>query len=70
MMKHFYPQKFPLRILPEIHMNKNAADMILHCMNHSSFHRGQVINMFRQLEFESIPRTDIIYFLSNKKSQA
>lgn len=36
--------------------------IILHCMNHSTFHRGQIICMMRQLGFENLPPTDLITF--------
>ena len=42
--------------------NQKAVDMILHCMNHQTFHRGQIITMARQLGFTQFPRTDFIIF--------
>ena len=36
--------------------------MIHHCMNHSTFHRGQLVMMCRQLSISPIPKTDFIYF--------
>ena len=33
---------------------------ILHCMNHSTYHRGQVVTMLRQVGLKSIPATDFI----------
>ncbi len=36
--------------------------MIHHCMNHSTFHRGQLVMMCRQLGISPIPATDFIYF--------
>jgi uncharacterized damage-inducible protein DinB len=40
------------------------ADMIQHCMNHSTYHRGQLITMGRQAGLQDPPRTDFIYFVS------
>jgi len=40
------------------------AEMVHHCMNHSTYHRGQLITMGRQLGLESPPRTDFIYFIN------
>ena len=40
------------------------ADMIQHCMNHSTQHRGQLITMGRQAGLENVPRTDFIYYVS------
>jgi uncharacterized damage-inducible protein DinB len=39
------------------------ADMIHHCMNHSTYHRGQLITMGRQAGLEHPPRTDFIYYV-------
>jgi len=37
--------------------------MIHHCMNHSTYHRGQLITLARQLDMkEGIPSTDLLYF--------
>ena len=38
------------------------TEIITHVVNHSSFHRGQIITMLRQLEVETIPSTDYIVF--------
>ncbi len=40
------------------------ADMIHHCMNHSTYHRGQLITMGRQAGLQDPPRTDFIYYAS------
>jgi uncharacterized damage-inducible protein DinB len=37
-------------------------EMLLHLFNHQTFHRGQVITMFRQLGTDKIPPTDFIVF--------
>jgi len=34
--------------------------MIMHVFNHSTYHRGQLVNMLRQLGVEKIPQTDFI----------
>lgn len=39
------------------------ADLLLHVFNHSSFHRGQMITLSRQLNLANIPRTDFVHFL-------
>ena len=39
------------------------ADMIHHCMNHSTYHRGQLITMGRQAGLKDPPRTDFIYYV-------
>ena len=40
-----------------------AIEMIQHCVNHSSFHRGQLVTMLRQLGVTQIPQTDLIHYL-------
>jgi uncharacterized damage-inducible protein DinB len=39
---------------------QTPADMIHHCMNHQTMHRGQLITMARQLGITTFPRTDYI----------
>jgi uncharacterized damage-inducible protein DinB len=39
------------------------VDMIHHCMNHSTYHRGQLITMGRQAGLTDPPRTDFIYYV-------
>lgn len=34
--------------------------MLAHVFNHGTYHRGQLVNMLRQLGVEKIPRTDFI----------
>ena len=41
-------------------------EALLHLFNHQSYHRGQLITMFRQVGLEKIPNTDLIAF-SRKK---
>jgi uncharacterized damage-inducible protein DinB len=40
-----------------------VVDMIHHCMNHSTYHRGQLITMGRQAGLTTPPRTDFIYYV-------
>lgn len=43
--------------------NKNSG-IIMHCMNHSTFHRGQIIAIARQLGYQGpVPSTDLITYL-------
>jgi len=42
---------------------QRAFEMIHHCMNHSTLHRGQLITMGRQLGVEKFLPTDYAYFL-------
>ena len=35
---------------------------LMHCFNHSTYHRGQVITMMRQLELDDIPALDLVVY--------
>ncbi len=37
--------------------------MVHHCMNHSTFHRGQIVTMMRGAGLTKIPATDLILYL-------
>lgn len=36
--------------------------MLLHCIQHSTYHRGQLVTMGRALAFTDPPQTDYIYY--------
>ncbi|MCX6291662.1 MAG: DinB family protein [Bacteroidetes bacterium] len=38
------------------------CDILQHVVNHSTFHRGQIITQLRQLGFSEFPRTDYVVF--------
>jgi len=40
--------------------------MLLHALNHGTYHRGQLVNMLRQLGVEKIPGTDFIAWSRRK----
>jgi len=39
------------------------GELIHHCMNHSTYHRGQLITLAHQLEIGDLPQTDYIAYL-------
>lgn len=41
--------------------------MLVHVFNHGTYHRGQLINMLRQLGVEKLPQTDFSYWATTKK---
>ena len=41
--------------------------MLLHVFNHGTYHRGQLVNMLRQLNIDKIPQTDFIVWSRGKK---
>lgn len=46
---------------------QKAWQLILHCMNHSTYHRGQLITMLRSFEVKNLPSTDLIFYLREQK---
>jgi uncharacterized damage-inducible protein DinB len=36
--------------------------ILMHCFNHSSYHRGQLVTMMRQLDLTDIPAMDLVVF--------
>jgi uncharacterized damage-inducible protein DinB len=41
--------------------------MLLHLFNHGTYHRGQLVNLLRQLGVEKIPATDFIIWSRKQK---
>lgn len=41
--------------------------VLLHMVNHGTYHRGQIVTMFHQLDQKNIPATDFIYFNRKQK---
>jgi len=41
--------------------------MLLHVFNHGTYHRGQLINMLRQIGIEKLPATDFIAYARIKR---
>jgi uncharacterized damage-inducible protein DinB len=46
-----------------------VLDIVQHTMNHSTYHRGQLITMGRQAGLSSPPRTDFIYYVRMRDKQ-
>lgn len=43
--------------------SSTVAEIVMHCMNHSTFHRGQLVTMIRQAGWnEKLPSTDMITY--------
>lgn len=49
------------------HFKQPVYEMLVHLFNHQTYHRGQVVTMFRQLGADKIPATDFIIFSRSKK---
>lgn len=50
------------------HFKQPTWQMLLHVFNHGSYHRGQLVNMLRQLGVDKIPQTDFIVFTRSRRS--
>jgi uncharacterized damage-inducible protein DinB len=59
----FYEQACNYKNLALKDFSNSTSEILQHCMNHSTYHRGQLVTMLRQLEKENIPSTDFINFL-------
>lgn len=41
---------------------QHTWQMVMHCVNHASYHRGQVVTIMHQLGLTDIPATDLIRY--------
>ena len=48
------------------HFKNTVYQTLLHLFNHSTYHRGQLITMLRQLGITTIPNTDFIGYIRKK----
>lgn len=49
-------------------LNKMAVyQLLIHVFNHGTYHRGQLINMLRQLGIDKLPQTDFSAWTRSKK---
>jgi uncharacterized damage-inducible protein DinB len=62
----FFEKTLHFRTISFGDQRERAFMMVHHCLNHSTYHRGQLVTMARQLGIERIPATDLIYFLREK----
>lgn len=44
-----------------------VADMIIHVVNHTSYHRGQLITLLRQQGLTKLPQTDYGFYIQQKR---
>jgi uncharacterized damage-inducible protein DinB len=56
--------------LKGVKFSQNNAEIILHCINHSTFHRGQVINMLRHVGYTDQSASDFIMFLREQEAES
>jgi uncharacterized damage-inducible protein DinB len=59
----FFAQQIKFRTMSYGDGEQKANEMVHHCMNHSTFHRGQLITMGRQLGLVKFSPTDFVFYL-------
>jgi uncharacterized damage-inducible protein DinB len=62
-------EKIPLKT-PWFASEQPRFEFIQHCMNHSTYHRGQVVTIGRNLGFTDAPMTDYNFYLLMGKVQS
>lgn len=58
--EHQFDHVFQYQNLKREQFKQPVFQMLLHVFNHGTYHRGQLVNILRQLGVEKIPRTDFI----------
>ena len=64
--EHGFQHEFIYFNLKRERFKQPVYQTLLHLFNHGTYHRGQIVNMLRQLGIEKIPPTDFIIW-SRKK---
>jgi uncharacterized damage-inducible protein DinB len=64
--EHHLQHEFSYQNTKREKFKQPVFQMLLHLFNHGSYHRGQLVNILRQLEVDKIPQTDFIVW-SRKK---
>jgi len=49
------------------HFKQPVFQILLHVFNHGTYHRGQLVNMLRQLGVAKVPQTDFLLWTRSKK---
>lgn len=61
----FFFKSCTYKNLQQKEFTNSHAEIIIHCMNHSTYHRGQLVTLLRQIGIVELPSTDFIAFLRN-----
>lgn len=63
----FFSASTTYKNLAGVEFTSTNSEIIFHVMNHSTFHRGQLVMMIRNLGFEGkLPSTDMISYFREK----
>lgn len=60
--ENYFQQTLHYSNIKGVKFENAISDVVLHCMNHSTFHRGQIITMLRQQGFTNLFETDYIAY--------
>ena len=64
--EHMFQHEFFYTNQRKERFKQPVYQVLLHLFNHNTYHRGQLVNMLRQLGIEKIPQTDFVVW-SRKK---
>ncbi|MBA2745532.1 MAG: hypothetical protein H0U44_04825 [Flavisolibacter sp.] len=64
--EHVFTHEFIYQNSKKEQFKQPVYQVLLHVFNHGTYHRGQLVNMLRQLGVDKIPATDFIVY-SRKK---
>ena len=62
-----FEHEFVYRNSKKEQFKQPVFQMLLHLFNHQTYHRGQIVTMFKQLGVDKIPPTDFIEWSRGKK---
>lgn len=65
--EHVLDHVFEFRNLKKEQIKMPIYQMLIHVFNHGTYHRGQMINMLRQLGAEKLPETDFSLWIRTKR---
>ena len=60
--EEFFQKEFHFKTITSGEYSQRAFEMIHHCLNHSTYHRGQLVTIGRQLGLTKVPATDMIQY--------
>jgi uncharacterized damage-inducible protein DinB len=64
--EHMFQHEFLYYNSRKERFKQPVYQILMHLANHNTYHRGQLVNMLRQLEVEKIQQTDFVVW-SRKK---
>lgn len=59
----YFDELCDFRLLDGTEDRRQRAEMLLHCLQHSTYHRGQLVTMGRALGIINPPKTDYIAYV-------